>query len=399
MPRRHLPIRALLVLSSLLVAAVGCGGPPAPTEFPKLAVRDSPNDAGAAVQIDFEVSKEQAARFTAYEIQRATSENGPFLSIQTLRPDKGETSFDHVDSGTEDTPPPKNGTPYYYRVIASGPGASITSQVAGPVSPSAQWWDTSKLAVFLAVLVFSLFVAFFIQMSRRNPDIYVRPIGGLAALSEAIGRATEMGRPVLYVPGIMDIQDIQTITSLVIMREVAQRTAEYETPIIVPCISPVVLTAAEEAVRTGCMEAGKPELFRRDNVRFLSDEQFAFTAATNGIMLREHPAANIYIGSFYAESLILAETGFLAGAIQIAGTANVSQLPFFVAACDYTLMGEEIYAASAYLSREPMLLGSLKGSDWAKVLFALLIAFGVIFASIAKNGHFPLGKAFVEFFK
>ena len=95
--------------------------------------------------------------------------------------------------------------------------------------------------------------------------------------------------------------------------------AEYETPFIVPCRSPVVLTAAEEAVRTGFMEAGKPDLFNRDNVRFLSDEQFAFTAATNGIMLREKPVANIYIGAFWAESLILAETGFLAGAIQIAG--------------------------------------------------------------------------------
>jgi hypothetical protein len=140
------------------------------------------------------------------------------------------------------------------------------------------------------------------------------------------------------------------------------------------------MTAAEEAVRTGCMEAGSPDLFNPDNVRFLSDEQFAFTAATNGIMLRERPATNVFIGAFWAESLILAETGFLAGAIQIAGTANVSQLPFFVAACDYTLIGEEIYAASAYLSREPMLMGSLKGSDWSKVLFAALMLVGMVAA-------------------
>ena len=74
---------------------------------------------------------------------------------------------------------------------------------------------------------------------------------------------------------------------------------------------------------------------------YLSEEQFAFTAGVDGIMLREKPAANLYLGSFFAESLILAETGFQTGAVQIAGTANIHQLPFFVVACDYTLIGEE----------------------------------------------------------
>ena len=68
-------------------------------------------------------------------------------------------------------------------------------------------------------------------------------------------------------------------------------------------------------------------------------------------------------GLFYAESLILAETGNSVGAIQIAGTSEAAQLPFFVAACDYTLIGEELFAASAYLTGEPQQLGSLKGQD------------------------------------
>ena len=83
-------------------------------------------------------------------------------------------------------------------------------------------------------------------------------------------------------------------------------------------------------------------------------------------MLREKPAAIFLQGTFYAESLILAETGNSVGAIQIAGTDSEHQLPFFIAACDYTLIGEELYAASAYLSREPMLLGSLRGQDWGQ---------------------------------
>jgi hypothetical protein len=98
-------------------------------------------------------------------------------------------------------------------------------------------------------------------------------------------------------------------------------------------------------------------------------------------MTRERPATNFLIGMFWAESLILAETGALAGAVQIAGTDAISQLPFFITACDYTLIGEELYAASAYLSREPVLLGAIKGQDYSKALILALIIVGTLLAA------------------
>jgi len=128
-------------------------------------------------------------------------------------------------------------------------------------------------------------------------------------------------------------------------------------------------------VKSGYLHAGRPEAYDPTSVRFVSPEQFAYTASVGGVMLRDKPAAVIYMGAFFAESLLLAETGFRMGAIQVAGTANVHQLPFFVVACDYTLIGEELYAASAYLSKEPKLVGALKGADLMKlaVIAALLV--------------------------
>jgi len=118
----------------------------------------------------------------------------------------------------------------------------------------------------------------------------------------------------------------------------------------------------------------------------MTDEQFAFAAAVNGIMLRERPAANLFLGSFFAESLMLAETGFSTGAVQIAGTANVHQLPFFVVACDYTLIGEEFFATSAYLSREPDLVGTLKGTDWMKGLVIVVLVIGALLETFRITG-------------
>ena len=97
------------------------------------------------------------------------------------------------------------------------------------------------------------------------------------------------------------------------------------------------------------------------------------------------PAANLLLGAFFAESLLLAETGHAIGAIQIAGTANVHQMPFFVVACDYTLIGEEYYAASALLSNDSRLLGSLKASDTVKIVLIIVIALGSILATFGQT--------------
>jgi hypothetical protein len=106
------------------------------------------------------------------------------------------------------------------------------------------------------------------------------------------------------------------------------------------------------------------------------------------MMMRDRPAANIYMGAFFAESLLLAETGNAAGSIQIAGTARPEQLPFFIAACDFTLMGEELYAASSYLSKEPVMLGGLKGQDFVKILIVVAIIIGTILTTFGIGGWF-----------
>jgi len=71
-------------------------------------------------------------------------------------------------------------------------------------------------------------------------------------------------------------------------------------------------------------------------------------------------------------------------------------LPFFIAACDYTLMGEELYAASAYLSHEPLMLGGLKGQDLIKIFIIIFIIVGVVLVTLGIGdtfyGWFDLGN-------
>ena len=111
-------------------------------------------------------------------------------------------------------------------------------------------------------------------------------------------------------------------------------------------------------------------------------ETLETVSTVDGIMLREKPAANFFMGSYFAESLLLTETGASTGAIQIAGTDSDHQLPFFVTTCDYTLIGEELYAASAYLSREPVLVGTLRGQDIGKALIMGALILGTCLATL-----------------
>lgn len=266
----------------------------------------------------------------------------------------------------------------------SGKGVAV---LLDPASGQVRWqvrlsplFQVGKLNNLIGVLLLAGAIAWYIYHARRR-DLFIRRIAGLNAIDEAVGRSTEMGKPVLYVIGLADIDDIQTLAALSLLGHVARKTAEYDTPILVPCNRSVVMSTAQEVVKEAYTSAGRPDAFNRDNIRYLTDDQFGFVAGVDGIMLRDRPAANFYMGMFFAESLILAETGYSTGAIQIAGTAAPTQLPFFVAACDYTLIGEELYAASAYLSRDPLQVGSLKGQDAGKAIIMVALFLGTLLLS------------------
>ena len=239
---------------------------------------------------------------------------------------------------------------------------------------------------FAAVLIFSITIYYYIDRARSGEEIYLRTIPGLKAIEEAVGRATEMGKSVLFVPGISDLDQVETITGLNILGHVAEHTAKYETSLNVPVSKSIVMEAGREVCKEAYLRAGRPDLYYDDMVHYVTEEQFAYTAGITGIMERDKPAACFYLGKFYAESLILAEAGNSIGALQIAGTGSYTQIPFFVTACDYTLIGEEFFVASAYLSNKPELVGSIKGQDIVKLLVMIAIALTVVL-----NGFFQSG--------
>lgn len=233
-------------------------------------------------------------------------------------------------------------------------------------------------------------VVYYINRAAKGKVPKLRRVPGLDVMDEAIGRATEMGRPVFASHGISNLTSSttgpQTIAGLGVLSYLAEKCAEVGTKLNVPVRQVTVWPIAVEIVETGYKISGKLEDFdATDQIRYLSGQQFAFSSSYMGWMWREKAAANIMIGAFWAESLQLAETGTRVGAMQIAGTAQTSQIPFFIAACDYCLIGEEIYSAGAYLSKDEEMIGSLAGQDMGKLLAIALIVLGTLMVTAGSD--------------
>ena len=256
---------------------------------------------------------------------------------------------------------------------------------AAPKQPVLGFLAPGVVGQFFTIILLLLLVYVMIQRAKAGLRIpAIRKIPGLDAVPEAVGRATEMGRPVHFSPGLGDVSNPATFAAWAFLAYIAKICAQYDTRLINTNRNYLVHAINEEIIKQAYLEAGKPEAYNPDDIRWLSDSQFAYATGVLGIFQRERPAANIMIGYFYAESLLFAEAGHLSGAIQVAGTTNTTQLPFFIVSCDYTLLGEEIYAASAYVSQEPVLVGSVVGQDIGKILVFIAIILGTIFENTMK---------------
>ena len=240
-----------------------------------------------------------------------------------------------------------------------------------------QYLDTGWFGVFMTLLVIAFIIYNIMRAEKGAKNLFIRRIAGLNAIDDAIGRATEMGRPVLMVPGI-GVLDAISVQAVNIFAQITKSAAQFSTPVRICCANAAVYAYAQEVIRDVYTEQGMGDRFTPETVQFVSDQQFAFAAGVSGMIHREQVAATFLLGAFYAESLIFAETSNSIGAIQVAGSTQSTQTPFFIAACDYVLIGDEFYAASAYLTRRPVLVGSLVGQDWAKIAVAGLAFFGTI---------------------
>ena len=108
---------------------------------------------------------------------------------------------------------------------------TATTPTTEPAKVAHKWFDPSRtwMLVMCSALCGSVLVC--IGLAQSGRPMWVRKIAALQAVDEAVGRATEMGRPCLFIPGIQDMDNMGTIAGVSVLGESSQdRVAEWRRP-------------------------------------------------------------------------------------------------------------------------------------------------------------------------
>ena len=337
----------------------------------QLILKDEEEDDGTKINVDMvPISNEKMLPFYLLEVYNPSQSTVTPIARFRIKNNMEKMSYSILVNKNS------NVIAKVYQTDIGGQKLDLITQKE--IKTKSEWFYFSKSTAVLGVLTFLFLLTYFIRKSRKGRKYYVRKIPGLEAVDDAIGRATELGRPVYYVPGIGYPSEIATLAALNILSPVTKRVSQFAIDLKVPNLDPVVMSIAQDVVKEAYLSTGRADLFDENNVFFLTDQQFAFAGAVSGLFKRERPGTVFLLGKFYAESLIFAETANDIGSIQIAGTDETAQIPFFIAACDFTLIGEELFAASAYLSKNPLTVGTLKSQDYLKAILLIILLIGLV---------------------
>jgi hypothetical protein len=239
--------------------------------------------------------------------------------------------------------------------------------------------------VFFAIMIVSA-----IYYMRRGRLPYIRRVPAIDAIDEGIGRATELGRSVICSPGIAVFGiDYWTVAGLSILAYVARLCARNDLRLLVPLGGSVqsytMVEVARDLVESQFRLEGKPERFNIDDMPFLSGRQFAWASGYVGMMMRERPATDIMVGVQWASAMYMSEVAHEVGAMQISGTTYLSNIACLATSSDYVMIGEEMTAAGAYLSKDPVQTASIRTQDIIKGLLLIFLVVGVATISMGSE--------------
>jgi len=241
------------------------------------------------------------------------------------------------------------------------------------------------LVVLVIVIVAILY---YLRRAEGGQLARIRRLPQIDVIDEIVARCVEMNKELWFLSGqgrmTYATQLPGILSTFGILSYVTQRCAEYGAKIHHPSMLPLAYNIQFEIMREAYELAGKPEDFDPlDTILYIPVEASRPYVANES--WRRKPAGGILCGFWYHYTIIHAEALQRAGAMTLGGTDTTHNIPFMVAANNYSMIGEEMYAMSAYLSKDPVLTSSLVGQDIGKYIVILLTIAGMIAGAAGVN--------------
>ncbi len=243
------------------------------------------------------------------------------------------------------------------------------------------------LALFLPFLIPFFYFMYRAPRSTSRPTL--RAIPAYDALKKILSRAAETGQAVHVSVGTASIagpRTAETMAGLYTLEFLGDRAANSDIPPLVTVTEPTTVPAVLDQLRRAYERQGYPDEYRLDQARFIAPpvngSTVPYAAGVMDILNHEPLTANVMIGAFGDEFLLMTEPGAQRDAYQIGGASDLSVLPFVQMTMREPLLGEEIFAAGAYLLNRVGHYTSLVAQDVFRLALVILVLVVVILRAL-----------------
>lgn len=241
----------------------------------------------------------------------------------------------------------------------------------------------------------SLFAVFFLVViwlakQGKMSWVRIRILPPLEAIADGVGRAVEMGKPIIINPGegsgyaTAGGGGTQFFAANAVVGYTAEIVAKLDGKILVPLNLPDTIVLVEDMVRSSYMKVGKADAFDPKSVFFAAVQDAAYNSYVQTLIRQQLPALYITFGSS-GTGAQLEEAAKSVGSIVIGGIAYLSQIGCRMATCDYLLMGDELYAAGAYVSKDTTRVSTVFATDMVKLIMIALTIIGCIAVTVGSK--------------
>jgi hypothetical protein len=231
----------------------------------------------------------------------------------------------------------------------------------------------------LAVMALSAALLLALALWYRTKPHEVRPILALLRMRRALGQSVEDGTRLHVALGDGDMLTPQggaSLAGLAVVRQLSQRTSASDRPTISSAGDPVLALLAQDTMEAGYQATGADELFQTTTARLAGLGAFGYAAGAMPMIGDEHVSAALLVGHFGAEAALLAEAAERQNALLLGASDDLSGQAVMFAASEESLVGEEMFAAPAYLGAGPWHHASLTTQDVLRWLIILALLGG-----------------------
>lgn len=207
-----------------------------------------------------------------------------------------------------------------------------------------------------------------------------RPIAAYEKLPELCAAALESGRGIQLNWGNAPLGGATTpdsLATLQVLQAVARTATLSAKGVTVVSGDPTALLLAQDVLQQAYLE--NPNSFvpyQPQHLNWHGDSAFSAVAGMQAVALAEKPALQISFGAFGSEAALLTNPVRPIGQLtdMLGTTTPNAQSLSQVLTPQMPLLGEDVYAAGAYLNHKPEHIASLQAQDTARaVLIAVIL--------------------------